>query len=308
MSGAYTLGKLRHLTRCSTQSGHFVVLAIDHRANLRALLEPISDEGFRQFKADVIGAAEGLVSGVLTDPAYGLGPLLARGSFAGGLLAPLEVTDYDVHPSQRELDFIPNWSVSRLQRVGGDGAKLLLPFHPQLPSAAAKRESVARIVEECAACELPFFLEPIACSLRPEERLTGEQQRVITLEMVDEFCALGVDVLKLQLPAAEEQWEATCRGLAQRCTVPWALLSGGVDFPTYCRQTEVACAYGASGVIVGRAVWSEATSLGSAERSRFLASVVPERLARLGEIVFVRAAPWRNRVSISEPSLTWYEA
>jgi hypothetical protein len=28
----------------------------------------------------------------------------------------------------------------------------------------------------------------------------------------------------------------------------------------------------------------------------------------LGEIVFERAAPWRNRVSISEPSLTWYEA
>ena len=37
--------------------------------------------------------------------------------------------------------------------------------------------------------------------------------------------------------------------------VPWVLLSGGVPFETFFRQTQVACEAGASGVMVGRAVW-----------------------------------------------------
>ncbi|NOG49769.1 MAG: hypothetical protein HND48_10265 [Chloroflexi bacterium] len=33
-----SIGKFRHLTQCATRDGHFMVLAIDHRANLRDAL------------------------------------------------------------------------------------------------------------------------------------------------------------------------------------------------------------------------------------------------------------------------------
>lgn len=306
-----SLGKFRHFSRASTAAGHFVILAIDHRANLRQALEkqgPISDQEFRDFKLEVVAAAAAQVSAVLADPGYALGPLVARRTFGGGLLSPLEVTDYDVHPSQRELNWIPGWSVEKVKRLGGDGVKLLLPFHPQLASASAKEELVQEVVAQCRRHDIPLYLEPIACSLAPGERLSSVQQRQITVEMAARFCALGADLLKLQLPAHEDEWEPTCSQLARVCTVPWALLSGGVDFDTYCRQAERACFHGASGVIVGRAVWSEATELRGEARSQFLAEVVPRRLNRLAQICAAAAAPWMERFPMPSPTLDWYQS
>lgn len=67
-----THGKYRHLTRCSTDNGHFLILAVDHRGNLRADLDrhaaqPLSDAEFAAFKGQ-IAAAAGMASAVLTDP------------------------------------------------------------------------------------------------------------------------------------------------------------------------------------------------------------------------------------------------
>lgn len=305
-----SLGKVRHLTACTTAEGHFVVLAIDHRANLRQALEkfgPISDLAFRDFKVQVTRAAADRVSAVLADPGYALGALVAERVYTGGLLSPLEVTDYDVHPSQRQFRRIPHWSVEKAKRLGCDGLKLLLPFHPQLPDAAEKEKLVVEVVAQCRQHDIPLFLEPIACALSPNERLSAAQQRELTVEMAQHFCALGVDVLKLQLPAAEDEWEATCRELGKVCGVPWALLSGGVGFEDYCRQAERACFHGASGVIVGRAVWNEATSLQGEERAEFLLEVVPDRLQRLADIC-AGGTPWHERFPVTEPALDWYEA
>ncbi|MBT9582285.1 tagatose 1,6-diphosphate aldolase [bacterium] len=306
-----SLGKYRHFSRASTATGHFVILAIDHRANLRQSLEkqgPIRDQDFRDFKLQVVAAAAPQVSAVLADPGYALGSLIAGRIFSGGLLSPLEVTDYDVHPSQRELQWIPGWSVEKVKRMGGDGVKLLIPFHPQLPSASAKEKLVQQVVAECARHDIPLYLEPIACSPAPGHRLSSVQQRQITVEMAARCCALGADILKLQLPAHEDEWEPTCRQLAEVCTAPWALLSGGVDFDTYCRQAELACFHGASGVIVGRAVWSEATELQGEARSQFLAEVVPLRLSRLAQICATGTAPWMKRFPLQSPTLDWYQS
>ena len=306
-----SLGKYRHLTRCSTEAGHFVILAVDHRANLREALEkngPITDVAFRDFKMQVVQGAAPEVSAILADPAYGLGPLIAAQAFRGGLLSPLEVTDYDIHPSQRELHWIPGWSVEKVKRSGCDGVKLLLPFHPQLASASQKIKQVEETVAECGRHDIPLFLEPIACSLEPGERLSSYQQREITVEIAQLFSALGADVLKLQLPAQEDEWEPTCRELGKVCSSPWALLSGGVSFDRYCRQAEIACRHGASGVIVGRACWSEATQLEGLARAEFVRHEMPRRLRLLGEICAAEARPWMRLCPTHEPALDWYES
>src|SRR5258708_12192962 len=169
-----TTGKYRHLNHCSTDAGHFVMLAIDHRPNLLEALNkyakaPLTDAEFVAFKQEVISALSLEISALLTDPAYGIGAGIASRAIRGpvGLLAPLEMTDYNLHPSQRAIDFIPNWSVEKIKRIGGDGVKLLLPFHPDPTNSREKRNTVERIAEQCAPHDHPFFFEPTSYSLNP---------------------------------------------------------------------------------------------------------------------------------------------
>lgn len=306
-----TPGKFRHLSQCSTPAGHFVVLAIDHRANLRTMLEKhqglVTDEEFRDFKMQVIEACQDIVSGILVDPAFGLASVIARRTFRGGLIAPLEVTDYGTHPSLREPSWIPGWSIKKIKRVGADGAKLLLPYHPELENAIAKEQMVEEVARECRARDLPLFLEPIVCSHSPDTKLTSAEHRTITVQMSRHFARLGADVLKLQLPSDESDWEPTCLGITQLCQTPWALLSGGVDFETYCRQAEVASSLGASGVMAGRSVWSDATKLRGVEREAFLRDVVPARVQRLADICAAHASPFTDKAPADQPALNWYE-
>src|SRR5688572_16482183 len=159
-----TPGKYRHLTQCSTDAGHFCVLAIDHRDNLLADLNKyagttLTDAEFIAFKQQVIGALAGGASALLADPVYGFGPGIADGYVGGqlGLLSPLEVTDYSLHPSRRQLTMIPNWSVAKIKRVGAQGVKLLVYYHPAAESAQTVCDEVNRVVEDCAREDIPLF-------------------------------------------------------------------------------------------------------------------------------------------------------
>ncbi|MBZ0307911.1 MAG: tagatose-bisphosphate aldolase, partial [Anaerolineae bacterium] len=82
--------------------------------------------------------------------------------------------------------------------------------------------------------------------------------------------------------------------------VPWTLLSAGVDYPTFRRQTEFACRAGASGVIVGRAVWAEAVRLQGEARDHFLSHEAAARIRELGELCAAYGTDWRQKVSLTE--------
>src|SRR5688500_8167877 len=104
-----TIGKYHHLSQCSSHEGHFSILAIDHRDNLLNSLNahaptPLTPAQFAAFKQQVIRHLLPVVSAILSDPEYGLGPGIADGHLNGhvGLLSPLEVTDYSLHPSHRK--------------------------------------------------------------------------------------------------------------------------------------------------------------------------------------------------------------
>src|SRR5262245_8897902 len=133
-----TPGKFRHLMQCSSPAGHFVILAIDHRGNLRNslneyALRSLSDEEFTAFKQQIIQGLASAATAVLTDPDHGIGPGLDSGALTGqvGILAPLEVTDYTLPPGKRSTNWIDGWSVGKIKRMGGTGVKLLLYYHPE---------------------------------------------------------------------------------------------------------------------------------------------------------------------------------
>ena len=314
-----TIGKYRHLAQNSTPDGKFVILAIDHRANLRASLDhgaphPLSDDEFSAFKQQVVRHLAPLCSAVLIDPAYGIGPGLVSGALPGqvGLLSPLEVTNYDVHPSQREVARMPHWSVEQIKRSGGTGVKLLVFYHPDAAAAPAKRDAVAQIVDECARYDLPFFLEPLVHSLDPSIALSSSEKRQLVVETARTFSALGIDVLKTEFPLDIVQesdravWRAALAELDAACEVPWALLSAGVDYATFEQQAALACAAGASGVIVGRAVWAEAVRLQGAAREEFLSTTARARMQALSALAAQQGQDWRQRITAPTLDYDWY--
>jgi tagatose-1,6-bisphosphate aldolase len=310
-------GTYRHLQQNSTPEGHFCILAIDHRANLVSQLQQhhpnLKDADVVAFKRDVLGCLLPEASAVLTDPTYGLPPLIAEGVLGqAGLLAPLEVTNYSLHPRDRITQFIEGWSVEQIKRVGGTGVKLLLYYHPGDSALVRdKHELVARIVDDCKQSQLPFFLEPIAYSL-DEQPLSVTEQRQVAVETARTFSAMGVDVLKLEFPvnpaqeADEAVWAAACNELSVACTVPWALLSAGVSYTVFARQARIACASGASGVIAGRAIWAEALALSGQARLDWLRSTGRARMREMAGICRESAQDWRQRIAPPAMPTGWY--
>ena len=67
-----------------------------------------------------------------------------------------------------------------------------------------------------------------------------------------------------------------------------------MTFDEFERQTIVACRNGASGVLVGRAVWAEAADLVGAARQEFLQTIAVERMNRLTEAIEEYGRPWTD--------------
>ncbi|MEO1286454.1 MAG: tagatose 1,6-diphosphate aldolase [Chloroflexota bacterium] len=316
-----TIGKYRHFSRVANEQGHFVVMAIDHRTNLLEKLNhytdaPLTDEDFMAFKHDVIKALMPHASAILADPSYGITKGVAEATITGqyGLLAPIEVTDYGLHPSQRRMQSIPNWSVKKIKMMGGDGVKSLLPYHPDADNVQEKENFVQSIIDDCTEFDVPFFLEPIPYALDPTATLSNKELLSISVTMCEKFSAMGVDCLKLPFPVnhkqsqGESEWREACEAITEACSVPWALLSAGVDFETFLKQSEIACKAGASGVIVGRAVWAEAVELQGDARHDFLENTASHRMQQLAQVCEQHATAWHTKVSPPDTSLTWYES
>lgn len=318
INSVLSIAKFRHLTECSNRHGDFNILAIDHRDNLVAEMQKQS--GFKidysavvSFKRSVIRHLSSPATAVLTDPDYGF-PSILDGALPGniGLIAPLEVTNYNPHPSKRATTLIPGWDVAKLKATGCSGAKLLLYFHPGAANAASQTALVDSIVEQCQQHDVPLFLEPVGYSLDPAQPLSNSERRQVVVESARHFSGRGIDILKVEFPldvaqeADEDVWRDALQELDGACAVPWTLLSGGVSFETFLRQTELACAAGASGVMVGRAVWAEATALHREARDHFLSTTGVERMSQLAQVCST-GSPWMTRHTPPQMDEGWYK-
>ncbi|MEL7236539.1 MAG: hypothetical protein AAGK74_18695, partial [Chloroflexota bacterium] len=102
-------------------------------------------------------------------------------------------------------------------------------------------------------------------------------------------------------------WCDACKALNDACTVPWALLSAGVNYETFARQAKVACESGASGVIVGRAVWAEAVEQQGSERETFVTTTARERMQSLADICCEHATPYYECITLPDAAPDWFE-
>ncbi len=319
-----SIGKIRGLQCCSALNMTFTILALDHRGNLKRAINPqdpdsVSYQEMVAFKQLLTATLSPRVDGMLLDPVYGAAQVVASGALhpRTGLVVALEKTGYAGEPTERETLILPGWGVDKIARMGAAAVKLLVYYHPHAANAAAQEAIVRQVASDCQQYDLPLFLEPLSYSLEPGvKKLSSAEKWQVVVETARRLTPLGVDVLKAEFPLeiAEEPdeaiWAQACRDISEASMVPWVLLSAGVNFDDFLRQTRVACQGGASGVLAGRAVWKEAVGLQDQARRNFLATTAVERLAQLAARVRQEARPWTDFYPGIADSIQegWYQA
>ena len=316
------LGTLRGLDACASANGTFAVLALDHRSNLRRLLRPdgpasVKTDDLVAFKRAVLRALGDRASGVLLDPEVGAAQAIADGSLPGavGLIVAVEASGYVGPDEERTSRILRGWSVAKAKRMGADAVKLLLYYHPDAANAADQERLLISVAEDCANEDIGLFVEPLSFSLDDGGGpLTDGARRDVVVRSARRLTALGGDVLKAEFPydpsvTDQGRWQDACAELDEASSVPWVLLSAGVDASTFEDQALIACRSGASGVLVGRSVWGGAVTLGPTERDAWLETEGAARLRRLAELVDREGRPWRIRSPLGhpqEPGPEWF--
>ena len=312
-----TPGRWRGLKTTSSRKNVFNILAFDQRGMYRKMLPPdTSYEAAAQMKHDIVMALSFHASAVLLDNQYGLQSVVDMNGSSGVLMA-YEESGYSGDAIYRGIKFEDNWTISKIKLMGASAVKVLAYYNPNNKTLAAEIESLLKqVAEDCHKQDLPLFLEPLSYSLdanvAKESAEFAKLRPDIVIETAERLSQIGVDILKMELPvdsnfdSDQQHWADTFASLSKVSTVPWVLLSAGVNYETFETQTRLACEAGASGWLAGRAIWKEAVTMTAEQRSTFLSSKATERMQRLNAISAQFARPWTDFYSAPVGSMTWY--
>lgn len=318
-----SIGRRRALQACSTPQGIFTILAADHRDALRVMVKhdapaSVMAQTLTGIKLAIVGALAPLASAVLLDPLYGAAQCIASNVLPGhvGLLSAIEEQGYLGDAFAREQTLLQSWSVEKAKRLGANGVKILLLYHPEARAAEQQEELVRGVLRECERFQLPLFLEPISYSLNPQiakgSAEFAHERRRIVIASARRLSALRPDVLKVEFPVDVKYetdraaWADACAELNAATACPWALLSADEPFEIFQAQVRVACENGGSGFLAGRAVWREAATLHDAARHEFLETTARARFQTLVEIAQAYGKPWSARYVTQAPDENWY--
>jgi len=284
-----TPGKQKGLQAVSDSRGVIAAAAMDQRGSLKSAIakekgidkKDVTSKMLEEFKTAVVKILTPHASAILLDPEYGLPASHARSKNAGLLLA-YENSGYDNTRPGRLPDLLDVWSVRRLVAAGADCIKILLYYTPFDPKETneIKHAWVERIGGECAAADVPFFLEFVGYEENGDEKgiAFARKKPEIVAKSMEEFSKpqYGVDVLKVEVPVnmAFVAGSKACKGesaysrdeareyfrrAAAVAKKPFIYLSAGVNNDVFAETLELASESGVnfSGVLCGRATWKE---------------------------------------------------
>ena len=274
------------LDALARDSGTFLMVAMDQRESLRGMMDGAPDERLRAFKLAVAQELSPYASGFLIDRLYGYEEVRDRGlvpDSCGLILAADALDDVGGVVSETELD-------EELDPRGAVALKLLVIWRDD-GRRAHRLETARRFVEAAAAHGILAVLEGI---VRVPE---GADREAAIVEAAAELSSAGPSLYKVEVPLRGQGDPAEiterCRAIDAAVPMPWVVLSNGVALEDFPRAVEAACRGGASGMLAGRAIWSDVVAADDPvpllrERS------VP-RLERLAEIVDALGRPWREK-------------
>jgi len=246
-------------------------------------IEPgaVPRESLEQFKEAVSRILTPHASAILLDPEYGLPAARLRAKNCGLLLA-YEQTGYDKSIPGRLPRLLDDYSVPRLVGEGADCVKVLLYYSPFSPPNInnQKHAWVERIGADCAAADVPFFLELVSYDDAMDEK-SVEFARIkpqVVIRSVQEFSRphYAVDVIKVGVPVnmafvegarpspisvvySREQAKTHFSCAAAAAGKPFIYLSEGVSNEVFNEALDLASEAGVnfSGVLCGRATWKD---------------------------------------------------
>ena len=245
--------------------------------------DAVTHDMMSDFKLSVSRMLTPHASAILLDPIWGMPGAEARSSNAG-LLLSYEKSGYDNTRPGRMPDLIPDLSVRRIGDLNANAVKILLYYSPFEDAAVneVKHAFIERIGDECAANDLPFFLEFVGYDPDGgnEKGLDYAMRKPeVVAESMREFSKdrYGVDVLKVEVPVnmAFAEGSRACEGVsayskaealehfraaAEAAGRPFIYLSAGVTNEVFTESLEWAAEADVnfSGVLCGRATWQDA--------------------------------------------------
>lgn len=312
-----SLGKQRGLSQCANDQFVFNILALDHRQAIKKVFigQPDPYAEAVSFKQAVVKTLAPVSTAVLLDPSIGAGPCVVDYSLPGkcGMIVTVEASGYE-GPSYARVSRLPgDWSCSQIKRMGSSAVKLLVYYQSRSKTARAMQDLVAQVAEECQHLDTPLFLEILTYSADENgAKLAPEERTEAVVQAAADLTAIGGDILKSEFPVDvkaqpdKKLWEDACRSLSQASSIPWVLLSAGVDYPVFAEQTEAACKAGASGILAGRAIWKEALEVPAGERDHFLRTTGCERLQKLEAICNQYGRPYTEFFDPQTLAEDWY--
>ncbi len=291
---AISSGKLRGLMKLADASGRFKMMAIDQRGSMVTALADVLGIEKIDVKYDDVASLKTLITrilapnatAILTDPIYGHPYSITEVPRDVALLLAYEESGYvsdGVSENERLSNAIEGWTIAKAQRAGADAIKLLAYYHPDASDATLEHQQafVRHVGEECEKQDLPFLLELVSYALEGTTKTVGfaKQKPDLVIRSVEEFTdpSYKVDILKLEFPADLKYTDAykdsgfyagasaydlsevkdICRKLDEASTLPWVILSAGVDIAEFIENVKLATAAGASGFLCGRAIWKK---------------------------------------------------
>jgi sulfofructosephosphate aldolase len=269
--------------------GTFAMVAMDQRESLRAMLaaagRPDDAEAIRSFKAAVAEHLAPLASGFLIDKGYDAPPR------PGWILAVDALTQDRGGPvTDTHLDESIDPAAAR--EAGAVALKLLVIWKRD-GQQTRRIEMAEEFVRRCAAAGLLSVLEPVAQPTADEHDFNLD---AAILEAAEALGPTRPDLYKAQVPSRgvgdPAAIIATCEQLTDILTIPWVVLSNGVERDNFPHAVELACRGGASGTLAGRALWTPA--LETPTPTEALATTCRSRLSQIAAIVHEHARPWHK--------------
>jgi tagatose 1,6-diphosphate aldolase len=273
-----------------SSNGFFHIVALDHRESLKKIINPekpeeVSRKSIEMIKVKFSKIFSSQASGILLDPIYGRKAInLIKNKC--GLLISLEESWYEETKDGRLTRLIKNFGPKEAKYLGADAVKLLIYFNPKAKTSKQQKELVKKVSEKCREVGLPFVCEFLVYPFK-EKDFEKEKSNLI-LSSAKIISRLGIDLLKTEFPGRlgiddREKIESNCKKLTKISKVPWVLLSRGIDFNKFKEQLKISINSGASGFMVGRALWQDYFSLRK-NKENFLKKVCLKRLKELKKI------------------------
>lgn len=300
-----TPADIRALTQVADTRGQLAVIAADHDSPLVELLEaqglPADAEAQRAIKYDIADTVGRDASAMLLDPDVSVTHIIERGALARdvGLFLRIESDPYDTVDGLRRTLMIEGLGAAGARRLGATAAKVMVWIRPdreELDGYTA--EFVRAALEDCRSQDLLCVLEAMTYRLEDETPQAFAARRGELVRDSAVFLeACGAKLLKLEYPGSP----AACEAVSAASSIPWSVLSAGVDHEAFCEQLTASLQGGACGFIAGRSLWKESAGMAAGERRAFLDGPVRRRFEELLELLEAHGdpargvAPWLRR-------------